>query len=353
MLGGLLTRGHPAAVEAVRQMIVRDSAPHALLISGPGGTGKTTLAFDLAAGLLCLDTEPAARPCRDCMACRKVAHATHPDVHVIASEGAGDQVRLAHVQALVAELALMPMEGRQRVAIVIGAHRLNPDAQNALLKTLEEPPGAATIVLCADDTATILPTVVSRAARLRLGSVPRQMIADLLVEHELADPARAATIAAASDGSPGRAVSLASQPEALLAHASLARQLIDLVSADRRARLASIGRLLADGLVAEGADSRRPQPAERRRAAQRVIAAWREVGRDLLLMASGDRAQVRMLDLLEDLDAVTPAVERGQLVAFLDRLDRMSAAIEAYANPELALDGLVLSWPGLRAPRHE
>src|SRR5205085_102656 len=99
------------------------------------GSGKDTLASDLAAGLLCTAADPAARPCRACAACRKVEHGNHPDVHRIAPEGAGDQIRLAQVTALVSELALLPMEGRRRVAIINAAHRLNPDAQNALLKT--------------------------------------------------------------------------------------------------------------------------------------------------------------------------------------------------------------------------
>jgi len=78
-----------------------------------------------------------------CTACRKIKHGNHPDLHRLAPEGAGDQIRLGAVQGLTAELALLPMEGRIRVALIEDAHRLNPDAQNALLKVLEEPVGAA------------------------------------------------------------------------------------------------------------------------------------------------------------------------------------------------------------------
>jgi DNA polymerase III delta' subunit len=350
-------------------MIERGVPPHALLISGPSGTGKTTLALDLAAGLLCLDPDPSTRPCRACVACRKVEHATHPDLHVVVAEGAGEQIRLPQVQALVAELALLPMEGRTRVALIPGAHRMNPDAQNALLKTLEEPSGAASIVLCADDLATMLPTVVSRAARLRLGPVPRQAMVALLLERGV-DPGRAPLLAGSADGRPGRAIALAQDPDALLGRASIARQLIDLLRADRRTRLASIGQLLVEATPREApaqdeardgeterpkargrapSAARRPLPAERRRAAQQVLAVWRDVGRDLLVVSRGGRSQVRMLELLEELEAVAPAIERATLVSFMDRLDGLAAAIEAYANPELALDDLVLAWPHLSA----
>ncbi len=129
---------------------------------------------------------------------------------------------IGQVQTLVTDLALMPMEGRVRVAIIEAAHRLNPDAQNALLKTLEEPVGAACIVLCADDPATILPTVTSRCARFRLGPVSPADIQALLVDRRLADPSRAASIATAAGGLPGVAIALSRTPEALLIRDRLA-----------------------------------------------------------------------------------------------------------------------------------
>ena len=80
----------------------------------------------------------------------------------------------------------------------------------------------------------------------------------------------------------------------------------------------------------------------------RVIDAWRAVGRDLAVVGRGGRSQVRRMDLLEDLEAAATRVDRIALVAFLDRLDGLGAAIEAYANPELVVDHLVLAWPRLR-----
>ena len=222
--------------------------------------GKTTLAMDLAAGLLCSAQDPATRPCRACPACRKVEHGNHPDLHRLQPEGAGEQIRIGQVQSLVTDLALMPMEGRVRVAIIEAAHRLNPDAQNALLKTLEEPVGAACIVLCADDPATILPTVASRCARFRLGPVPVADIQALLVERGLADASRAASIAVASGGLPGVAIAWSRSPEALLIRDRLARQLADLLAADRRTRLDAATSLMADGAALDAALEWRGRP---------------------------------------------------------------------------------------------
>jgi DNA polymerase-3 subunit delta' len=322
--------------------------------------GKTTLAMDLAAGLLCGADDPAARPCRACPACRKVAAGNHPDLHLVEPEGAGEQIRIAQVQQLISELALTAMEGRFRVAIVTAAHRLNLDAQNALLKTLEEPGPATCLVLCADDSAALLPTVLSRAVRLRMAPLAIETLVQLLVAEGWAEASQARALALASGGRPGTARTLAGRPEALLARARIGRTLLSLVTADRRARLAAAADLVADAALVDAAmrgavapSAARLEPVERRRAVLVIIDAWRELGRDLAVAASaasGDGRGVRDLDQLEELLAVSRWVDRAALHAFLDRLDRLMLAIDGYANPELTLDHLLLAWPRAVGP---
>jgi DNA polymerase-3 subunit delta' len=368
MTAGFRTRGQPAALARVEAWVAGERTPSSILVVGPGRTGKTTLALDLAAGLLCLAGDPAARPCRACAACRKVEHGNHPDLHRLAPSGPGGQVRIDQARSLLAELALLPMEGRCRVAVVEAAHRLNPDAQNALLKTLEEPPPEAVIVLCADDETLLLDTLRSRCTRLRLGPVDERVSAAMLVERGLADAPRAAHIARAAAGRPGIAVALAASPDALLVRGRLARTLLDLTKAPRQARLAAVSELLGDALVVadvvegptevsaarvDGAGevpARTIRPAERRRAAAALVAAWRQVARDLAVVAAGGGAGIRDVELLEDYERAAAGLERGVVAAFMGRLDEMAAAIEGYANPELMVDVLLLAWPqGRRA----
>jgi DNA polymerase-3 subunit delta' len=350
--GTFRTHGHETAVAAVARAIVSEHPPHALLLVGPRGVGKTTLALDLAAGLLCLTEDPWRRPCRACGACRKVAGDSHPDVHLLAPEGAGEQIRLGQVQALAAELALTAMEGRFRVAIVTSAQRMNPDAQNALLKTLEEPGPATCLVLCADDAAPLLPTVLSRSARLRLAPLPLEALATMLAARGDAHPAGARSLAIAAGGRPGLAIRLSSQPDAVLARARIGRTLLDIVTADRRTRLGVAGDLIADAAAVDAAmrgevapTAKRLQPVERRRAVHLVIEVWRELGRDLAVAAHADGRGVRDLELLDELRALGPRIDLVALRRFLDRLDRLMLAVEAYASPELTLDALLLSWP--------
>ena len=205
--GSLRTRGHDRAVAMVRTMI-GGRVPHAILISGPAGIGKTTLALDLAAGLLCDDPDPAARPCRSCRGCRLVERGRHPDVHRLAPAGPGDQIRIGTrdrpedgtVRRLISDLVLLPVEGGARVAIIERADRLTDDAQTALLKTLEEPPAGIVIILCADDEDRLLPTVRSRAARIRLGPVATREIEAILAETGAAEPPVAARLARIAGG---------------------------------------------------------------------------------------------------------------------------------------------------------
>ncbi len=371
-MGAFKTRGQTAALGLIERAIESERPPHALLFVGPDRVGKTTLAFDLACGLLCLAADPTDRPCRDCAACRKVAHGNHPDLHVTAPEGAGQQIRVAQVQALAAELALLPLEGRFRVAIVQGAHRLNLDAQNAILKTLEEPPPAVVLVLCADDSTSLLPTVVSRCTRVRLGPVDAEVIAAMVEEAGLGDRARGAALGRLAGGRPGVALSLASRPEVVIVRARLARTLLDLLSADRRTRLAAQSTLIGDGAAlataAAAADAgiadagrsnasdeppaerpgKRVSPAERRSAAAQVLAVWLDVARDLAVATRGGSRELRMHELLDETTAAGKLVDPGEAASFLGRIEAVSRALDAYANPELALDALLLEWPSAR-----
>ncbi len=379
---GFFSRGQPVAVAAVRLML-GSHPPHAVLLVGPPSVGKTTLALDLAAGRLCTHPEAARRPCRTCRGCRLVAAGNHPDLHRLAPGGAGRQIVIGEpppadpapgtIRHLIGELALLPVEGGARVAVIEQAQRMNEDAQNALLKTLEEPPAGVTIVLCADDEDRLLPTVRSRCARVRLGPVSRREIEALLVERGVADPPTAARLARLATGRPGLAFAYALAPEAVQVREELARSLLDLLAARRSGRLAAIRQLLArvselvaaldhalggeptavpavgsdvpDAADAPEAPGRRTTAAERRRSALALLDVWRDLARDLAVVARGARSGLRDPGLLDDLEAAAGGVDPTAAAAFLARLERTAGLIEANANPELALDVLVLAWP--------
>ena len=389
-MDGARTRGQATALRAVATM-VRGPAPHAVLLVGPEGVGKTTLALDLAAGLLCT-AEPDARPCRSCRACRLVEKGGHPDVHRLGPVGPGRQVviggpgaRYRGVRELIGELALLPVEGGARVAIIEGADRMNEDAQSALLKTLEEPPAGVVIVLCADQEDRLLPTVRSRCARVRLGLVGPRDIEAIVADHDLADPPLAARLGRLAGGRPGVALAYARAPDAVLIRAELSRVLLDLTDARPSARLAAVRAAIPRALALSAALSAGETPAaprsgrrsavasasptvgqdepdeaiedgpegkgrsvpaaERRRAAEILVGLWMDVARDLSLAGSGGGRSVRDTVMLEELAAVASTLPPGSATRFLERAGRSAELLASNVSPELILDALALAWP--------
>lgn len=394
-----VTVGHPAARNAVRAML-GGNAPHAVLLVGPPSVGKTTLALDLASGLLCTGASGSDRPCGACRACRMVAHGNHPDLHRLAPEGAGDQIgiggrdRPRGVRDLVAELALLPVEGVARVAVVERAHRMSEDAQSALLKTLEEPPAGTVLILCADDEERLLPTVRSRCARVRLGAVGVREIEGLVVAHGLADAPTAARLARIVAGRPGLALTYAAAPEAVRIRGEIVRMLLDLAAARIPERLTTGRDLLlragelAASLAAAGrnadattsgpprrtgkrgaepsvagpdtdADAREPDTdaevsdaagvkvpaAERRRALLLLLDLWADIARDLAVAAAGAPAAARDPGLIDEVGELASRLPPGAIGAALARVVRARELVEANVSPELVLDVLLLRWP--------
>ena len=393
-MDGFLTVGHPAAVAAVHAML-GSSVPHAILISGPASVGKMSLALDLAAGLLCTDATGADRPCRACRTCRMVEHGNHGDLHQLATSGAGMQIKIGDegnpepgtVRHLISELVLLPIEGGQRVAIVRDADRMADEAQGALLKTLEEPPPGTTLILCTDDEERMLPTIHSRCARLRLGTVNARDVERLLAERGLADPPTAARLARLTGGRPGLALAYATAPGALTIRGELARSLLDLLGQGTSTRLATAKSLQSragelalaletalnpevdpdDGPMARGAKGRRPPRAadadeaadddaaddtpakisakDRRRATAQLLEVWRDLARDLVLAERGARKTVRDPVLLEELEAAARDLPPGAATAFLARIAEADGLVMGNVTPELLLDVLLVHWP--------
>ncbi len=384
---GFRTRGQPAAVQAVAAMLA-GGMPHAMLLVGPPGVGKGTLAEDIAAGLLCRVDDLAARPCRDCRACRALEHGNHPDVHRLGPTGAGLVISIGGreergVRDLVRDLSLLPVEGGARVAIVAAADRMTEDAQSAFLKTLEEPPAGTVLILTASDEERLLPTIRSRCVRIRLGPVSRPDVEQILVDAGLVDAPLAARLARLSAGRPGDAMSLARVPESLTIRGEVGRTLLDLAGATRADRLrigrdllaragelanavrraAEAGAAGAKGVAATrpsrgrkaqaaatppdgqgGGPAARVPAAERRAAALTLVSIWRDVARDIALVALGERASVRQLDLLDDLEAAAGRLSAVFAAAQLRKLDTAGERLEGNVSPELVIDALAIGW---------
>lgn len=212
--------GHRRPIELLRRMLREDRLHHGLIFEGPEQVGKATAARALAAALVCRAATP---PCGDCDGCRMVAGGTHPDVWNVGllpkgvtdplappPESPDDARKLIVVDQIrkLRELAAFgPRLGPRRVFVIDPADAMNAASQNALLKTLEEPPGSAVLILVASRPHLLLPTVRSRSFRLGFSAVPTGELAGWL-ESRGHDPAEARARAALAEGRPGRALEL-------------------------------------------------------------------------------------------------------------------------------------------------
>ena len=199
-------RGHDQAVAFLRRAWERGRLAQAYFFAGVAGIGKLATARALAMGLHC-DTAPFDA-CGACSACRTIAAGTHPDVRVIAGPLAEKRdISIEQVRELQRELSYRSLGSHPKIGIVNDAHLLTIQAQNALLKTLEEPPGNTLLVLIAVNASNLASTILSRCQRVSFHPLTPTAVAEILERHGR-PPSEAAAIAAYAEGSPGRALDL-------------------------------------------------------------------------------------------------------------------------------------------------
>jgi DNA polymerase-3 subunit delta' len=215
-------QGQPRALEALRGALRTGSIHHAWLFGGPEGVGKELAAVGFIQALLC-ETAPRVG-CGTCATCTRVGRRNHPDVTWVMPEdeqvrrgyaGRSDfthvpsrEIKVEQVRKLQERLSFRALEGRYKLAVVASAERLNPPAQNAFLKTLEEPPAGTVILLLAAGMDRLLPTIRSRCSRVPFGPLPREMIIQRLRAERKLDEAQAAFVAELSGGSLAQALAL-------------------------------------------------------------------------------------------------------------------------------------------------
>src|SRR6478609_8131252 len=245
--------GHGPLLQLLARTVGRKAVPASLIFSGPDGVGKRTTAVALAQALNCERPEPwgdvddpGLTACGTCSSCRRVARGVHADVLRLEPGDTG-AIKVDQVREAIDRAAYRPFEGKRRVVIIDSADALLPEAQNALLKTLEEPPPASMFVLVTSRPDVLLPTVRSRCQRLRFGRLePGEVAAVLSRDHGYAESeARAA--ASASDGSVASALAGGSEDfaEARDAAASLLERVAS--SSDPRRRIDSAKLLMGRG----------------------------------------------------------------------------------------------------------
>jgi DNA polymerase-3 subunit delta' len=342
--------GHAAALQALERALASDRPAHAWLFDGPDGVGKLAVALEFAAALNCTNRIDGAGPCGECRDCRDTLAGRHADVEIVAPGGICDEpehkehpdsrdVRICQVRRIERVLSLSPYSARRRIAIIDAADTLRTEAANAFLKTLEEPPAEAVIILLVERIERLPETVLSRCQRVAFRPIERDAIQEALAARG-ASAEDAETLAAASGGRFGWALQAMEDPSLLEERAQMLDEALRLAHAGRLERFA----------WAKEAEGRTPGIRERY---MRELSIWETWWRDVLLFGSGGTKGASNPDREAALASEGKLYNAGEIVVFLKAIAQTREHLQGNIDAQLALENLTLELPSPKgaAPR--
>ena len=311
--------GHERQKEILHRALAHGRLAHAYLFSGPDGIGKRLMALALARAVVCHEQ----RGCGDCVACRKIDHHNHPDLHIL--EPQGTSIKIEQIRVIQRELSLKPLEAPRKICLIDQAELMTVGAANALLKTLEEPRGDTLLILISAQPNRLLETIRSRCQQLPFNRHPLERIQNELEQQLDIAPEEAHILAALSEGSFKKAFGKDR----------------DLYLEQRRNLLKTLTGLSTGSIlpILEFAE----ELASEKTALPDILEIFQVFYRDILLkLHGGPTDQLVNRDLLEKIDRVAG---KETLKGVLEKLEALSAAnrqLDRNVNRLLAMEVLLL-----------
>jgi DNA polymerase III subunit delta' len=321
--------GHDWAVEMLHGHVAHDSLRHAYLITGPSGVGRRTLAIRLAQAVNCQAPVEAGVPCGNCRACKQVEAGQQIDLMVVQAEKEGGTLKVEQVREVQKFLSLKPYQSAYKVVIFLRFEEANPNAANALLKTLEEAPSYGLLLLTANNAEQLLPTIVSRCEILRLRPAGVQATQSFLETRGIADE-QARLLAHLSDGRPGYALRLAEDEKALGFRAEKLEALKQLLASPARERFKYAETLAKDKEIL-----------------RRSLFLWLSWWRDVLLRAAGAATALSNIDQTDAIEAVAGQVSLAEARKITRALEDAIEKLEKNVNARLLTEVTLMDWPRL------
>ena len=320
--------GHGRLLDRLAAHAAQGDISHAYGLFGPRRVGKRTAALRIAQTLEC--ASGVAGGCGTCLACRKIERGTHPDVRVVTRASDRKLIGIEQIREMQQDLALRPLEGRWRVIVIDDAAELD-QGQDALLKTLEEPPSHAVLMLITTTPSALHETVLSRLRPLAFRLVPTREIAAGLVARGATEAER---YAAAAAGRPGVAIALSGA---------------DAQRTERDRLEAELYRLVASGLVdrfawaADLADD--PDPRRRADAIELRLEHWSELLRDAAIASRGELGRPLRPARLTETQRLASSVAADDLLAATLLVERLRRDLAFNANARAMLELFALRLP--------
>lgn len=326
--------GHEHAIDLLQRALIAQQVRHAYLFTGAEHIGKTLLARRFSQALLCTGgPDPASAPpapCNACLSCRKVMHGNHPDLHVISKAPDKQFILIEQIRALLSDAARKTLEGRRNVFIIEGAHQMNLQAANCLLKTLEEPEPDVVLLLTAPDAGLLLPTILSRIQQVSLHLLTSAQIKRALEQSWGSEPDEAALIAALAAGRMGWAVQAAENNDLLSERKSQLETLSKLPAATMQQRFEIAQQYGGDG--------------EKVRA---MLELWLLWWRDIVLAANNSLDLTINIDMREVIVRHAARFGPGEAARMVHAILGTMESLDQNVNTRIALEVLMLDMPAL------
>lgn len=319
--------GHEWAVDMLKKHVIHGTTRHAYLFCGPPGLGRRTLALRFAQALNCPTPSETGLPCGTCRDCKQIEAMQHADLTVIQADSEGGTLKVDQIRDSRKSLTLKPYMSKFRVALFLRFQEANDNAANALLKTLEEAPSYAVLILTADNPEQLLPTIVSRCEVLRLRPLSVQEVQKGL-ENRGIEKGRARLIAHISSGRFGYALCLVEDDALLDKREERLNDLLTLLPASRVEKFKYAEQLSKDK------DSMR-----------QAILFWLSYWRDVMLRTAQAETPLVNVDRNVEIEGLAGQLDLSAARKVVERLENALEQMEKNVNPRLLAEVLLLDLP--------
>ena len=327
--------GHEWAEALLKKHIAGGLTRHAYLFTGAPGIGRRTLAMAFVKALYCQNPPEPGEFCGSCRNCKQLDKQQHTDLFIGQAAGPGEILKIDTIREIQHSLNMQPYAAPWRTALFLRFEEANINAQNALLKTLEEPAPLSKLLLTASNENALLPTISSRCEVIRLRPMALPELAKKLEAARMMLPQDALRLAHLSAGRAGYALRLADDPDEV----------------DRIISIASDGNeLLGQGTVQRFAYAAAFKDVKKRPVLRETLQIWQSLFRDLLLIsASGEGTElpISFVDLRENMESLSAKGSPEVFRKMLSEINRMILYLNANTNLQLLAENLLLNFPNL------